>query len=100
MASANPVDQAVVLAAINIACGVFSPTAGDYSSKQIDVFVLHNRHLFRRPWLDQAAEVSTTEGTTQGRKSAKAAPWGLGNRLDQALDTPRTSAMVGAMVAS
>jgi hypothetical protein len=46
----------VVFAAIDIACGVFSPAAGDYSSKQLDVFVLHDRHLFRKPWLDLAAE--------------------------------------------
>jgi hypothetical protein len=50
------VDQSVVFAAIDIACGVFSPAAGDYSSKQLDVFVLHDRHLFRKPWLDLAAE--------------------------------------------
>jgi hypothetical protein len=27
-----------------------------YSSKQLDVFVLHDRHLFRKPWLDQAPD--------------------------------------------
>src|SRR5258708_7268370 len=54
----SQVDQSVVSAAIDIACGVFSPAAGDYSSKQLDVFVLHDRHLFRKPWLDQAAECS------------------------------------------
>jgi hypothetical protein len=35
----------------------FSPAAGDYSSKQLDVFALHHRHLFRKALaLDQAAE--------------------------------------------
>jgi hypothetical protein len=39
--------------------------AGDYSSKQLDVFVLHDRHLFRKPWLDQAAECSSTSRREQ-----------------------------------
>jgi hypothetical protein len=34
----------VVSAAIDIAGGVFSPAAGYYPSKQLDVFVLHDRH--------------------------------------------------------
>jgi hypothetical protein len=46
------VDQSVVFAAIHTACGVFSPAAGDYSSKQLDVFALHDGHLFGKPWLD------------------------------------------------
>src|SRR5258707_12118122 len=61
----SQVDQPVVSAAIDIACGVFSPAAGDYSSKHLDVFVLHDRHLFRKPWLDQAAEGSSTSRREQ-----------------------------------
>src|SRR5258708_25438871 len=67
----SQVDQSVVSAAIDIACGVFSPAAGDYSSKQLDVFVLHNRHLFRKPWLDQAAECSSTSRREQPETSEK-----------------------------
>jgi hypothetical protein len=48
---------------------VFSPSAGDYSSKQLDVFVLHDRHLFRKRWLDQAAECSSTSRREQPETS-------------------------------
>ena len=72
------VDQAVVLAAINISSRVFTSAARDYSSKQLDVFVLHNRHLFRKP-LDQAGRVLSQPARGESnRKRAEAFPKGDG----------------------
>src|SRR6476619_4132931 len=64
----------------------FSPAAGDYSSKQLDVFVLHDHHLFRKPWLDQAAECSSTSRREQPETS-ESTPKGDG-LLTGELDSP------------
>jgi hypothetical protein len=42
------VDQPFVSAAINIAGGVFAAVADDNLTDQLDVFALHDRHLFRK----------------------------------------------------